>query len=162
MLSLRASSIPGSPAAAIVVRHALRSCYIILQINLEAVICNLSPPPPLAAPQARVEDGVIGYKDLAALPRDKAILDIERPDLMVYQPHYSYSPVEVCVCLSVCHEHAQQVLLVMVKKLQDSKTCFTRIFIENQRSKERREETRREETRRRIRKLLSSVYAKLS
>ncbi|KAF0022545.1 hypothetical protein F2P81_025171 [Scophthalmus maximus] len=39
---------------------------------------------------ARVDDGVIGYKDLAALPRDKAILDIERPDLMIY----SYSPLE--------------------------------------------------------------------
>lgn len=38
---------------------------------------------------------MIGYKDLAALPRDKAILDIERPDLMIYQPHYSYSPLEV-------------------------------------------------------------------
>uniref|UniRef100_UPI003AAF89AE dematin-like n=1 Tax=Centroberyx gerrardi TaxID=166262 RepID=UPI003AAF89AE len=61
VLSLRASSVPGSPAAAIVVR---------------------------------VEDGVIGYKDLAALPRDKAILDIERPDLMIYQPHYIYSPME--------------------------------------------------------------------
>nr|XP_046242536.1 dematin-like isoform X3 [Scatophagus argus]XP_046242537.1 dematin-like isoform X3 [Scatophagus argus] len=61
VLSLRGSSIPGSPAAAIV---------------------------------ARVEDGVIGYKDLAALPKDKAILDIERPDLMIYQPHYSYSPLE--------------------------------------------------------------------
>uniref|UniRef100_A0A3Q1F0B0 Dematin actin binding protein n=1 Tax=Acanthochromis polyacanthus TaxID=80966 RepID=A0A3Q1F0B0_9TELE len=46
------------------------------------------------SPAARVEDGVIGYKDLAALPRDKAILDIERPDLMIYQPHYSYSPLE--------------------------------------------------------------------
>ncbi|XP_029365564.1 dematin-like [Echeneis naucrates] len=62
VLSLRGTSIPGSPAAAIV---------------------------------ARVDDGVIGYKDLAALPRDKAILDIERPDLMIYQPHYSYSPLEV-------------------------------------------------------------------
>ncbi|KAM7018783.1 dematin-like isoform 1-T1 [Tautogolabrus adspersus] len=61
VLSLRGTSIPGSPAAAIV---------------------------------ARMEDGVIGYKDLAALPRDKAILDIERPDLMIYQPHYSYSPLE--------------------------------------------------------------------
>eukprot|EP00064_Thunnus_orientalis_P022651 superscaffoldBa00007830_g22863 len=60
VLSLRGSSVPGSPAAAI----------------------------------ARVEDGVIGYKDLAALPKDKAILDIERPDLMIYQPHYSYSPLE--------------------------------------------------------------------
>ncbi|MEQ2197102.1 hypothetical protein XENOCAPTIV_023040 [Xenoophorus captivus] len=50
VLSLRGTSVPGSPAAAI---------------------------------------------DLAALPRDKAILDIERPDLMIYQPHYSYSPLEV-------------------------------------------------------------------
>lgn len=56
VLSLRGSSVPGSPAAAIV---------------------------------ARVEDGVICYKDLAALPRDKAILDIERPDLMIYQQPYS-------------------------------------------------------------------------
>ncbi|XP_029915388.1 dematin-like [Myripristis murdjan] len=52
------------------------------------------PGSPAAAIVARVEDGVIGYKDLAALPRDKAILDIERPDLMIYQPHYSYSPME--------------------------------------------------------------------
>ncbi|XP_040011093.1 dematin-like isoform X2 [Xiphias gladius] len=52
------------------------------------------PGSPAAAIVARMEDGVIGYKDLAALPRDKAILDIERPDLMIYQPHYSYSPLE--------------------------------------------------------------------
>ncbi|XP_068999753.1 dematin-like isoform X3 [Embiotoca jacksoni] len=52
------------------------------------------PGSPAAAIMARVEDSVIGYKDLAALPRDKAILDIERPDLMIYQPHYSYSPLE--------------------------------------------------------------------
>uniref|UniRef100_A0A3P8VTF8 Dematin n=1 Tax=Cynoglossus semilaevis TaxID=244447 RepID=A0A3P8VTF8_CYNSE len=45
-------------------------------------------------PKARVENEVIGYKDLAALPKDKAILDIERPDLMIYQPHYCYSPLE--------------------------------------------------------------------
>ncbi|XP_034547137.1 dematin [Notolabrus celidotus] len=55
---------------------------------------NTIPGSPAAAIVARVEDGVIGYKDLAALPRDKAILDIERPDLMIYQPHYSYSPLE--------------------------------------------------------------------
>lgn len=52
------------------------------------------PGSPAAAIVARVDDGVIGYKDLAALPRDKAILDIERPDLMIYQPHYCYSPLE--------------------------------------------------------------------
>ncbi|XP_028270459.1 dematin-like [Parambassis ranga] len=52
------------------------------------------PGSPAAAIVARVEDGIIGYKDLAALPKDKAILDIERPDLMIYQPHYCYSPLE--------------------------------------------------------------------
>ncbi|XP_029986178.1 dematin-like isoform X3 [Sphaeramia orbicularis] len=55
------------------------------------------PGSPAAAIVARVDDRVIGYKDLAALPRDKAILDIERPDLMIYQPHYCYSPLERCL-----------------------------------------------------------------
>ncbi|KAG8441112.1 hypothetical protein GDO86_006743 [Hymenochirus boettgeri] len=43
---------------------------------------------------ARMESRVVGYKDLAALPRDKAILDIERPDLMIYEPHFTYSVLE--------------------------------------------------------------------
>ncbi|XP_068594645.1 dematin-like [Brachionichthys hirsutus] len=51
------------------------------------------PGSPAPAIVARVDDGIIGYKDLAALPRDKAILDIERPDLMIYQ-HYSFSSQE--------------------------------------------------------------------
>ncbi len=42
-----------------------------------------------------MDNQVIGYKDLAAIPKDKAILDIERPDLMMYEPHFSYSPMEV-------------------------------------------------------------------
>uniref|UniRef100_A0A3B3VL91 Dematin actin binding protein n=1 Tax=Poecilia latipinna TaxID=48699 RepID=A0A3B3VL91_9TELE len=37
---------------------------------------------------------MVGYKDLAALPRDKAILQVERPDLMTYQPHLSFSPLD--------------------------------------------------------------------
>lgn len=45
VLSLRGSSVPGSPAAAIVVRFTHRSSDILLQINVEAVICNLYPPP---------------------------------------------------------------------------------------------------------------------
>lgn len=44
--------------------------------------------------QARVNDQVVGYRDLAALPRDKAILQVERPDLMTYQPHLSFSPLD--------------------------------------------------------------------
>ncbi|XP_061625155.1 dematin-like isoform X7 [Phyllopteryx taeniolatus] len=58
------------------------------------------PGSPAAAIVARVDDGVMVYKDLAALPRDKAILDIERPDLMTYEVHYNYSPLEVSQSLS--------------------------------------------------------------
>ncbi|KAE8619247.1 hypothetical protein XENTR_v10009702 [Xenopus tropicalis] len=43
---------------------------------------------------ARMDSRVLGYKDLAALPRDKAILDIERPDLMIYEPHFTYTVLE--------------------------------------------------------------------
>ncbi|XP_075063248.1 dematin isoform X2 [Mixophyes fleayi] len=43
---------------------------------------------------ARMESRILGYKDLAALPRDKAILDIERPDLMIYEPHFTYTLLE--------------------------------------------------------------------
>ncbi|NP_001085723.1 dematin actin binding protein L homeolog [Xenopus laevis] len=43
---------------------------------------------------ARMDSRVLGYKDLAALPRDKAILDIERPDLMIYEPHFTYTALE--------------------------------------------------------------------
>lgn len=41
-----------------------------------------------------MDNQVLGYKDLAALPKDKAILDIERPDLMIYEPHFTYSLLE--------------------------------------------------------------------
>uniref|UniRef100_A0A3B3ZG41 HP domain-containing protein n=1 Tax=Periophthalmus magnuspinnatus TaxID=409849 RepID=A0A3B3ZG41_9GOBI len=43
---------------------------------------------------ARVDDQVVGYRDLAALPRDKAILQVERPDMMTYQPHLSFSSLD--------------------------------------------------------------------
>lgn len=44
--------------------------------------------------QAKMDNQVLGYKDLAAIPKDKAILDIERPDLMIYEPHFTYSLLE--------------------------------------------------------------------
>lgn len=44
--------------------------------------------------QTRLNDQVVGYRDLAALPRDKAILQVERPDLMTYQPHLTFSPLD--------------------------------------------------------------------
>ncbi|XP_061783318.1 dematin isoform X1 [Nerophis lumbriciformis] len=44
---------------------------------------------------ARVDEQVVPYRDLAALPRDKAILQVERPDLMTYQPHLTFSPLDM-------------------------------------------------------------------
>ncbi|KAM8871991.1 dematin isoform 2-T2 [Synchiropus picturatus] len=44
---------------------------------------------------ARVEEqNLVGYRDLAALPRDKSILQVERPDMMTYAPHLSFSPLD--------------------------------------------------------------------
>uniref|UniRef100_UPI00398E948B dematin isoform X1 n=1 Tax=Pristiophorus japonicus TaxID=55135 RepID=UPI00398E948B len=52
---------------------------------------------PLSAPGspgsticAKMDNQTLPYKELAAIPKDKAILNIERPDLMIYEPHYSY------------------------------------------------------------------------
>uniref|UniRef100_A0A4W5LAT7 Dematin actin binding protein n=1 Tax=Hucho hucho TaxID=62062 RepID=A0A4W5LAT7_9TELE len=62
-------------------------------------VCSLrgiSVPGSLAvAITAKMDNQVIGYKDLAAIPKDKAILDIERPDLMIYEPHFNYTPLEL-------------------------------------------------------------------
>ncbi|XP_028852105.1 dematin-like isoform X1 [Denticeps clupeoides] len=62
-------------------------------------VCSLQGPGVKGAPavtiMAKMDNQVIGYKDLAAIPRDKAILDIERPDLMIYEPHFSYTPLEL-------------------------------------------------------------------
>lgn len=41
-----------------------------------------------------MDNQVIGYKDLAAIPKDKAILEVERPDLMVYEPHFNISALD--------------------------------------------------------------------
>ncbi|XP_052419216.1 dematin isoform X4 [Carassius gibelio] len=61
-------------------------------------VCSLRggavPGSPSVTIVAKMDNQVIGYKDLAAIPKDKAILDIERPDLMMYEPHFSYSPME--------------------------------------------------------------------
>ncbi|KAM4678554.1 dematin [Discoglossus pictus] len=53
-----------------------------------------SVPGSPSAITARMDSRLLGYKDLAALPRDKAILDIERPDLMIYEPHFTYTLLE--------------------------------------------------------------------
>ncbi|KAL0978951.1 hypothetical protein UPYG_G00178340 [Umbra pygmaea] len=61
-------------------------------------VCSLRstsiPGSPSVSITAKMDNQVIGYKDLAAIPKDKAILDIERPDLMIYEPHFNYTPLE--------------------------------------------------------------------
>ncbi|XP_076875929.1 dematin [Brachyhypopomus gauderio] len=53
-----------------------------------------APGSPASSIVARMDNQVIGYKDLAAIPKDKAILEVERPDLMVYEPHFSMSALD--------------------------------------------------------------------
>ncbi|XP_047615786.1 actin-binding LIM protein 1 isoform X13 [Phacochoerus africanus] len=38
---------------------------------------------------AKVDNEILDYKDLAAIPKVKAIYDIERPDLITYEPFYA-------------------------------------------------------------------------
>ncbi|XP_037608579.1 dematin isoform X1 [Sebastes umbrosus] len=63
-------------------------------VNLPSSREPSTPGSPATAIMARVNDQVVGYRDLAALPRDKAILQVERPDLMTYQPHLTFSPLD--------------------------------------------------------------------
>ncbi|XP_073334098.1 dematin [Pagrus major] len=63
-------------------------------VNLPSSRGLSTPGSPATGITAKVNDQVVGYRDLAALPRDKAILQVERPDLMTYQPHLSFSPLD--------------------------------------------------------------------
>nr|DBA29349.1 TPA: hypothetical protein GDO54_009580 [Pyxicephalus adspersus] len=40
---------------------------------------------------AKLGDEILDYKDLAALPKDKAIYNIDRPDMISYSPYISYA-----------------------------------------------------------------------
>ncbi|XP_077571606.1 actin-binding LIM protein 1-like isoform X4 [Stigmatopora nigra] len=65
------------------------------QTSPGSIVSQRGTPGSPAAIVARLDDGgVMLYKDLAALPRDKAILDIERPDLMTYRPRREGGPPE--------------------------------------------------------------------
>lgn len=46
--------------------------------------------------QARVENDFLDYKDLAALPKIKAIYEVQPPDLICssYQPYHRYASEE--------------------------------------------------------------------
>lgn len=75
----------------------ISSCFSAMQKTATAP-CSVSssrgpsaPGSPATSIVARMDNQVIGYKDLAAIPKDKAILEVERPDLMVYEPHFNVS-----------------------------------------------------------------------
>lgn len=41
--------------------------------------------------QAKLGDEILDYRDLAALPKSKAIYNIDRPDMISYSPYISHS-----------------------------------------------------------------------
>lgn len=63
-------------------------------VNLPSSRGTSTPGSPAPGITARVDDQLVGYRDLAALPRDKAILQVERPDMMTYLPQLSFSPLD--------------------------------------------------------------------
>ncbi|OWK55115.1 Actin-binding LIM protein 3 [Lonchura striata] len=46
------------------------------------------------SPQAKVDNEILNYKDLAALPKIKAIYEVQRPDLISYEPYHRYTSDE--------------------------------------------------------------------
>ncbi|EPY82171.1 actin-binding LIM protein 1 isoform 5-like protein [Camelus ferus] len=50
---------------------------------------ELQQKPKAGRALAKVDNEILDYKDLAAIPKVKAIYDIERPDLITYEPFYS-------------------------------------------------------------------------
>uniref|UniRef100_A0AAY4EEF0 HP domain-containing protein n=1 Tax=Denticeps clupeoides TaxID=299321 RepID=A0AAY4EEF0_9TELE len=68
--------------------------FVHFQTGIAPCSVSSSRGPSAPGSPARMDNQVIGYKDLAAIPKDKAILEVERPDLMVYEPHFQISSLE--------------------------------------------------------------------
>lgn len=52
---------------------------------------GLTRPALLFVPlQAKLGDEILDYRDLAALPKSKAIYNIDRPDMISYSPYISH------------------------------------------------------------------------
>lgn len=52
-------------------------------LGVYSALCSLS--------QAKLGDEILDYRDLAALPKSKAIYNIDRPDMISYSPYISHS-----------------------------------------------------------------------
>ena len=53
--------------------------------------------------QAKLGDEILDYRDLAALPKSKAIYNIDRPDMISYSPYISHSVADRQSCSEVGH-----------------------------------------------------------
>ena len=42
-----------------------------------------------------MDNEILNYKDLAALPKVKSIYEVQRPDLISYEPHFRYTSDEM-------------------------------------------------------------------
>lgn len=64
-----------------------------LTLGLVAVVSVFGGCMCVSSLQARVENEILDYKDLAALPKVKAIYEVQQPDLISssYQPYYRYT-----------------------------------------------------------------------
>ncbi|GAB1301795.1 Actin-binding LIM protein 3 [Apodemus speciosus] len=60
---------------------------------------SISPLDPasgrLTESSAKVDNEILNYKDLAALPKVKSIYEVQRPDLISYEPHSRYTSDEM-------------------------------------------------------------------
>uniref|UniRef100_A0A8C7QNZ8 Actin binding LIM protein 1a n=1 Tax=Oncorhynchus mykiss TaxID=8022 RepID=A0A8C7QNZ8_ONCMY len=72
---------------------------------------------------AKVDNEILEYRDLAAIPKVKAIYDIDRPDLITYEPLYTLSldereerkesvgeVISMQPCMTVCYDIRERIL----------------------------------------------------
>nr|XP_035960294.1 actin-binding LIM protein 2 isoform X6 [Halichoerus grypus] len=68
---------------------------------------------------AKLGDEILDYRDLAALPKSKAIYNIDRPDMISYSPYISHSAAG----RQSCHESPQVLSPTPTEGDQDDRSC---------------------------------------
>ncbi|OWK12322.1 hypothetical protein Celaphus_00003730 [Cervus elaphus hippelaphus] len=74
---------------------------------------------------AKVDNEILNYKDLAALPKVKSIYEVQRPDLISYEPHSRYTSDEMLErcgygeSLGTLSPYSQVLLMTLLPPLQD-------------------------------------------
>uniref|UniRef100_A0A8D1C7J2 Actin binding LIM protein family member 3 n=1 Tax=Sus scrofa TaxID=9823 RepID=A0A8D1C7J2_PIG len=61
----------------------------------QPVVTPSQPLPARIGGTAKVDNEILNYKDLAALPKVKSIYEVQRPDLISYEPHSRYTSDEM-------------------------------------------------------------------